>query len=283
MKVDKKNRLKILERASLCRHFENEIFQLIKKNKIKFPVYFSAGQEYVACSLGILFSIKKLAPFLFGQHRSHSIYVGFNGDLEKLAYEFLGSKKGCTYGMGGSLSIHSEKIKMFGHDGFMGSNVCLAVGASFSTKRPSIVFIGDAAFEEDYVLASISWIAKKKIPILIVVEDNNFAITTSKKERRDWTVKNIGKAFNIDSYDIKDNPISIFKILGSYKFEKPLILNVHTNRLFWHSGAGIDERKNIFDRLDSEVKNLGVDGSMIFKKTQFKIKKIFKKIENEKK
>ena len=42
--------------------------------------------------------------------------------------------------------------------------------------------MGDAAFEEDYVLASISWIAKKKIPILLVVEDNNFAITTSKKK-----------------------------------------------------------------------------------------------------
>ena len=34
--------------------------------------------------------------------------------------------------------------------------------------------MGDAAFEEDYVLASVSWIAKKKIPVLLIVEDNNF-------------------------------------------------------------------------------------------------------------
>ena len=279
--LDRITRLKILEKASLCRHFENKVFDLIKKKKIKFPVYFSAGQEYIASSLGALFQKKKLKPMLFGQHRGHAIYVGFGGNLKKLGYEFLGSKKGCTFGMGGSLSISSDTIKMFGHDGFMGSNVCLAVGASFTSKKPSIVFIGDAAIEEDYVLASISWIAKKNIPILIVVEDNNFAITTSKDERRDWTVKSIAKAFNIESYDIKDDPKNIFKILNKYKFEKPLIINIHTNRLYWHAGAGIDDH-NIFDRLIDEVKKLGSEGEKIYQKSYEKIEKIFREIKNEK-
>lgn len=279
--LNKVTRLKILKNASLCRHFENKIFNLIKDKKIQFPVYFSAGQEYIASSLGILFQKKKIKPMLFGQHRGHSIYIGFGGDLKKLGYEFLGSKKGCTYGMGGSLSISSKSIKMFGHDGFMGSNVCLAVGASFSSKKPSIIFMGDAAFEEDYVLASISWIAKKNIPTLIIVEDNNFAITTSKDERRDWTVKSIAKAFNIESYDIKDNPKNIFKILKNYKFKKPLIVNIHTNRLYWHSGAGIDD-KNIFDRLNDEKKKLGNEGFKIYEEAKRRIEKIFREIQNEK-
>jgi TPP-dependent pyruvate/acetoin dehydrogenase alpha subunit len=229
----------------------------------------------------VLFQKKKIKPMLFGQHRGHSIYIGFGGDLKKLGYEFLGSKKGCTYGMGGSLSVSSDSIKMFGHDGFMGSNVCLAVGASFSSKQPSIVFIGDAAFEEDYVLASISWIAKKNIPILIVVEDNNFAITTPKDERRDWSVKSIAKAFNIESYDTKDDPKNIFKILNKYEFKKPLIINIHTNRLYWHSGAGIDNQ-NIFDRLKYEVKKMGIEGEKIYQKTYQRIEKIFREIKNEK-
>ena len=45
--------------------------------------------------------------------------------------------------------------------------------------------MGDAAFEEDYVLASVSWIAKKKIPVLLIVEDNNFAITQPQKKREE--------------------------------------------------------------------------------------------------
>ena len=153
-----------LYKSSICRNFEHKIFELIKNNKVNFPVYFSSGQEYVACTIGAIFQEKKISPMLFGQHRGHSIYFGFNGNLRKIVLEFSGSKKGTTYGMGGSLSIHSPEINMFGHDGFMGSNVCYGVGASYMTKKPCIIFIVDAAAEEDYVLSSISWIAKKNLP-----------------------------------------------------------------------------------------------------------------------
>ena len=273
----KKILLSALYSASLCREFEHKIYDLIHKKKISFPVYFSAGQEYVACSIGAILKYKNIKPMLFGQHRGHSIYFGFGGNIKKLALEFRGNEKGITYGMGGSLGIHSEKINMFGHDGFMGSNVCIGVGASFATKKPSIIFMGDAAFEEDYVLASISWIAKKKIPVLLVVEDNNFAITTSKKERRDWSVKNISKAFGIESYDVKDDPVHIHKILKNFKFQKPMLINVHTNRLFWHAGAGIDN-PNIFDRLKIEKKKLGINGEQTYNKAKKEIKLIFNKL-----
>ena len=82
---------------------------------------------------------------------------------------------------------------MFGHDGFMGSNAPIGVGACFSSQKPTIIFIGDAALEEDYVLASLSWIAKKRLPVLFVVEDNNFAVLTKKEDRRDWSAKDVAK------------------------------------------------------------------------------------------
>ena len=66
-------------------------------------------------------------------------------------------------GMGGSLSISSKKINMFGHEGLMGSNACMGVGACFSSSKPTIVFLGDASVEEDYVLVIIELGSKKKI------------------------------------------------------------------------------------------------------------------------
>ena len=92
--------------------------------------------------------------------------------------------------MGGSLSIHSMKINMYGHDGFMGSNACIGTGACFSSKKPTIIFIGDAALEEDYVLASLSWVSKKKLPILFVVDDNNYAVLTKKTKGEIGRLKN---------------------------------------------------------------------------------------------
>ena len=49
--------------------------------------------------------------------------------------------------MGGSASIGSKEINMFGHDGLMGSNGPIGVGACFATNKPTIVFLGDAAAE----------------------------------------------------------------------------------------------------------------------------------------
>ena len=166
---------------------------------------------------------------------------------------------------------------MYGHDGHMGTQVPIGTGACFESGKPTIVFMGDASAEEDYVLGALGWASTKKLPILFIVEDNNFAITTSKKERRDWSVKNISKAFGIDSFDINDDPRQIYKNLKNYNFKKPRLINIHTNRLFWHAGAGIDNLKT-FDRLKIEKKKLGRKGETIYKKAINEVDKIFKKI-----
>mgnify|MGYP001321180460 FL=1 len=205
----------------MCRNFENEVFKRVNEKIINFPVYLSAGQEYVPSSIAQIVKDKKQKPLIFGQHRGHSIYLSFGGNIIELIDELLGKKTGCTRGMGGSLSINSNKINMFGHEGLMGSNACMGVGACFSSAKPTIVFLGDASVEEDYVLASLSWAAKKELPILFVVEDNNYAVLTEKKDRRDWKAKDVAKAFKLESYDIDDKPQNIFSVLKKNLFKKP--------------------------------------------------------------
>lgn len=266
--------LNVFKNASICRHFENEVYNQVLNGLIKFPVYLSAGQEYIPATIAEIVKQKKIKPLLFGQHRAHSIYLSFNGNIDKLVKELLGNKNGCTFGMGGSLSIHSKKIGMFGHDGFMGSNACIGTGACFSSKKPTIIFIGDAALEEDYVLASLSWVAKKKLPILFVVEDNNFAVLTKKSDRRDWRALDVAKSFKLNAFDTKDDPVNIFKALNKNIFLKPALINIHTNRLYWHSGAGKDNFKN-FDRHFEQKKKLGKIGTKLDDKIEMKIKKIW--------
>ena len=82
--------------------------------------------------------------------------------------------------MGGSTSIHCKEINMFGHDGHMGTQVN-RYRCCFQSKKPTIVFMGDASAEEDYVLGALGWASTKKLPILFIVEDNNLSILTEKK------------------------------------------------------------------------------------------------------
>jgi pyruvate dehydrogenase E1 component alpha subunit len=268
--------LNVFKKASLCRHFENEVYKRVSNKEIEFPVYLSAGQEYSPATIAEIVRQKKIKPLIFGQHRGHSIFLSFGGNIEKLIKELKGKKDGCTYGMGGSLSIHSTKINMYGHDGFMGSNACIGTGACFSSNKPTIIFIGDAALEEDYVLASLSWVSKKKLPILFVVEDNNYAVLTKKDERRDWNAKELAKAFRIESYDVKDEPKKIFQNINQHLFKKPILINVHTNRIFWHAGAGKDNEK-VFDRYLQQKKKLGKIANLIDVNTKKKIEKLWAK------
>ena len=268
-------RYQVFKKASLARNFEEEVIANVKNKNIKIPVYVSAGQEFIASTIATICEIKKIKPLLFGQHRCHSTYLTFGGDKTKLIDELLEKKTGCTKGMGGSASIHSKKINMYGHDGLMGSNGPIGVGACYATKKPTIIFLGDAAAEEDYVLGALGWASTKNLPLLVIVEDNNYSILTEKKIRRNWEMSDVAKAFKMKGFNLDDNPMNINKY-SKYFFKQPCLLNINTNRIYWHAGAGKDSEKT-FDRYRSEKKLLGFEANLIDHKTKQLIKKLWQK------
>ena len=107
--INNKTLLKVIDKASFCRAFEQEAFNNIKNKKIKIPVYLSAGQELIPSTLSEICRIKKAKPLLFGQHRCHSIYLTFGGNPVGLIRELMKKE---VDGKGGSASIHSKIMCM---------------------------------------------------------------------------------------------------------------------------------------------------------------------------
>jgi TPP-dependent pyruvate/acetoin dehydrogenase alpha subunit len=253
-------KLNVFKKASFCRHFENQVYKNVQNKNIQIPVYLSAGQEYTPASIATILEEKDIKPNIFIQHRGHSTYLSFGASPTELIDELLGRKTGCAKGMGGSASIHSHEKNIFGHDGLMGSQVPIAVGHCYSTRKPTIVFMGDASAEEDYVLGAMGWASTKNLPILFIVEDNNLSILTEKKIRRNWEIDDVAKAFKMPGHNIEDNPETIKEFLNN-AFEGPMLLNIKTNRKYWHSGAGQDGDN--FDRYENEMKEIGDEAIQI--------------------
>ena len=136
--------------------------------------------------------------------------------------------------------------------------------------------MGDASAEEDYVLGALGWASTKKLPILFIVEDNNLSILTEKKVRRNWNMHDVARSFKMKAFEINDDPLKIIKY-QKYFFKEPMLLNIKTNRLFWHSGAGIDSDK-IFDRYNNLKNILGTKAKAFDIKMKNKIKKKWQKI-----
>jgi len=267
-------RLNVFKRAALCRNFEQYVFEGIRSGLFRFPIYLSAGQEYISASISECLQEKGIQPNIFIQHRGHSTYLSFDAPIVKLIDELLGRTSGCANGMGGSASIQSIENNIFGHDGLMGSQVPIAVGHCYSTNKPTVVFMGDASAEEDYVLGALGWAATKKIPILFVVEDNNLSILTEKKVRRDWSLPAVARAFGLRAHNINDDPIEIRDVMTDV-FSGPMLLNINTHRKFWHSGAGIDD-ENIFDRHTSEMESLGEPARVIDQEAHEEVQRVWK-------
>lgn len=231
--------------AALCRAFENECALRIISKEITIPVYLSTGQEYIPATISA-WAKTNISPDrqIFIQHRGHSTYLSFGGSMDKLILELLGNRKGCAGGMGGSASIHSVEANIYGHDGLMGTQAPIAVGMCYANRKPTICFAGDAAAEEDYFLAALGWAATKDLPILFVVEDNGLSILTKTEVRRSWRIIDVARGFGLTALHVSDHPRELFLNIPK---KWPALLNVHTNRLHWHAGAGVDN-PDIFDR-----------------------------------
>lgn len=265
--------LKMFDKMCSIRFFEENVADAFKKGHIKMPIYLSRGQEALPAALASVYSTGEFA--LFAQHRGHGFYLAFGGNEDKLIDELLHRKTGCAGGMGGSASIHCPEIKMFGHDGLMGSQVPISVGYALGksglnnrekqeSRQKVITVMGDASGEEDYALASIPYAVRKNLPVLFICNDNNLSILTPVNVRRDFNLAKVAGAFGSKYYfDFADDPWTIMHNAREVQdFENlPSFMNIHSSRDIWHAGAGNDGEPewNRFEMVKETFKKMGLE------------------------
>jgi acetoin:2,6-dichlorophenolindophenol oxidoreductase subunit alpha len=240
-KINHQVKLNIYKKMYRAKIFEERVIENVEKKNIKTAVYLSLGQESISAAI-----IEALGntPYVFTQHRCHSIFLSLGGDILKVRDELLGLPTGCSNGKAGSncLQIHENGINMFGHHGLIGENLPQAVGACFGSNHQTLCFIGDGAIEEDYVYPSIGFAVTHQLPIIIICEDNDLSILTKTKDRRSWDVFEMIKSLGVPSVNMSDDPWSIYlKILElSSQTTGPIFMNIKTCRKRWHVGVGTD-------------------------------------------
>jgi pyruvate dehydrogenase E1 component alpha subunit len=230
------------------RAFELEVARAIQEKQIYVPTYLSLGSEHVPVTLFEVYQEFEL----FAQHRAHSYYLSRGGDPHLLRDELLGHKHGLNGGRGGSASIASAEIQMWGHSGLMGDQVPLAVGYCLATGAPTMTVFGDASGEEDYVLSSFGYAAKKRLPILFVCEDNDLSILTEVSIRRDWNIVEVARSFGLNAQESSDDPFELLYWAHEMNAALPALINIHVARDIWHAGSGTDgppqwNRKKLFE------------------------------------
>ena len=276
-KFDKKISLEVFKKMCFIRQFELGAKDAFDQGLVKMPIYLSVGQESIAAALSL--SYKK--PYIFAQHRCHDVYLAYGGDPVALCDELLNRASGIAAGMGGSASIHSPKIRMFGHSGLMGDQVPIAVGYALGSGKRVLTIMGDASAEEDYIFGALGMAITKKLPILFVCTDNSLAILTKVEVRRSWSMVDVAAGFGIPSVEITDDPWLIMHHVQNLLGSLPAFLNIQTVRHLWHSGTGKDSEPE-WDRLELVKKDLaelglGDKAKMIEEEVRNKVGNLWKK------
>lgn len=254
------------------RYFEYKVAEYLDKKKVNPPVYLSVGTEYIPPILKLALRNSYTVDYaIFPQHRCHSYFLTFSENRElaerQLRDELCGKITGCGNGMTGSASLHIPNV-MFGHDGLLGSNAAIACGFAQATRRYTICILGDAACEEDYVLAALGYASHHKLPILFLVEDNNLSILTEKNVRRSWDIFKVSSSLGIGAADI-DGSIegsinALTTMLHSWiGTRQTCLVNLRVCRHLWHAGSGNDGPPR-FDTLKEYKKAYNIKQSDLF-------------------
>ena len=242
--------LQAYKKMLLIRIAEQEIANLYLQNKIMSFVHFCVGQEAVA--VGVCDALKKEDRVL-GNHRSHGHYLAKGGDLRKMICELLGKEYGSSHGKGGSMHMIDKSVNFVGSTPILGSVVPLACGAAFEQKYSkkdgiTVAFLGDGAFEEGVVCETLNLAALFKLPLLLVVENNLFAVNSKLKDRRSeaYDIEKIVTGFGVtyvkaDGNDYRDVFGKAKKLVAEVRRGKPAVLECITYRHMAHSAPIFDE------------------------------------------
>ena len=245
---------KEIKKAIVIREVENSFLTLFGQGKLNGTVHTCIGQEFTGVFVSNYLTED---DHMVTNHRGHGHYISKTGDIKGLVAELLGKEIGCSGGMGGSQHLYN---KNFLSNGIQGGMVPIACGIAKyyklqKQKNISVAFIGDGTLGEGIIYETFNIAAKKEYPLLIVLESNGMAQSTSTEQTFSGDMQKRIEGFGIEyiettTDDLFDLDIKVKKAITQVRDEnKPTLINIKTNRLNSHS-KGDDNRE------ESKIKQL---------------------------
>lgn len=200
------------------RLLEDKLGQGVVDGEIKTPCHLYVGQEAIAA--GICACLKK-TDYIFGTHRSHGHFLAKGGDMKALMAEVYGKTTGCSLGHGGSMHIIQTNVGIMGAQPLVAGTIPIAVGSALASKirkekRITVAFFGDGAVEEGTFYESINFASLKKLPLILVCENNLYSSHLHLRERR--ALNNIYKTGGL--YGVPDIRVDGNDVLAVYETMK---------------------------------------------------------------
>jgi pyruvate dehydrogenase E1 component alpha subunit len=261
----------------LIRRFEERAGQLYGMGLIGGFCHLYIGQEAVVVGLQ---AALKAGDQMITAYRDHGHMLAQGMDPNGVMAELTGRRDGYSKGKGGSMHMFSTEKAFYGGHGIVGAQVSLGTGLAFANRyrkdnKVCLTFFGDGAANQGQVYESFNMAALWKLPVVYVVENNQYAMGTSiQRSTSETHLFKRGVSFNIPGEEVDGMDVVAVRDAGRRAVEfvrsgnGPILLEMKTYRYRGHSMSDpakyrtkeeVDEVKTQRDPID-HVKKLILDG-----------------------
>ena len=242
--LSKEQELTAFRDMLLIRRFEEKAGQLYGMGLIGGFCHLYIGQEAVV--VGMQMALKPGDEVITG-YRDHGHMLACGMDPKGVMAELTGRQHGYSKGKGGSMHMFSVEKGFFGGHGIVGAQVPLGTGLAFANKyrgndNVSLTYFGDGAANQGQVYESFNMAKLWKLPVVYVIENNQYAMGTSLARASATTnLSQRGAAYDIPGEQVDGMDVRAVKAAGEKAVKwcrdgnGPIILEMLTYRYRGHS------------------------------------------------
>lgn len=236
--------LKIFYRDMLLlRRFEEKAGQLYGMGLIGGFCHLYIGQEAVVTGIQ---SVQEKQDSVITAYRDHAHMIACGMDPKGVMAELTGRQDGYSKGKGGSMHMFSKENKFYGGHGIVGGQIALGTGLAFAHKYNEdngvcVAYMGDGASNQGQVAESYNMASLWKLPVLYVIENNQYGMGTSVKRSSAGDLYRRGEGYNIPGEQVDGMDVFAVQAAARQALDYvrggngPYILEVLTYRYRGHS------------------------------------------------
>lgn len=194
------------------RRFEERCVELYSASVIRGFVHLYIGEEAVAVGVNQALTEDDAVVATYREH-GHALARGI--PAEAVMAEMYGKASGCSRGRGGSMHMFDASRRFYGGSAIVGGGLPLAAGLALADRmrgqpRVTCCFFGDGAFAEGEFHETANLAALWRLPLLLVCENNLYAMGTALKREHAQT----DLALRAASYGMASWPVDGMDVLA---------------------------------------------------------------------
>ncbi|MGZ4686299.1 pyruvate dehydrogenase (acetyl-transferring) E1 component subunit alpha [Oryzihumus sp.] len=237
-------RLGMLAQMVRIRRFEEACVQLYSQTRIRGFMHLCIGEEAVAA--GVMGALEE-RDAVVSTYREHGHALARGLPMPEVMAEMFGRATGSSRGRGGSMHLFDTTRRFYGGNAIVAGGLPLAVGLGLAERMQhrdgvAVCFFGDGAAAEGEFHESLNLAALWRLPVLLVCENNLYAMGTSIE--RELAVPDLAlhaaaygmPAWPVDGMDVEAVDEATRRALDDVRSgEAPVFLEMRTYRFRAHS------------------------------------------------